>query len=107
MIHEDILWAGRGVGALVWKKKSLTRFLSNICTSCPGVSRKTHGCTLPSIGTNTSYAPIPCVIPPASEAATCKYLAIKLKLNNMYDKPPPIAQNSNNIQISYKIKHDK
>ena len=53
-------------------------------TSCPGVSRKTHGCNLPSTGIITLYAPIPCVIPPASEAATCKFPSVRLQLNYVH-----------------------
>jgi len=48
------------------------------------VSRKTHGCNLPSTGTITLYAPIPCVIPPASEAATCRYPSVRLQLNSVH-----------------------
>jgi len=80
-----------------WRKKLKLNMFAGKCTSCPGVSRNTHDCTLPSTGTSTLYAPIPCVIPPASEAATCKYLAVRLQLNNMNDMPIPIAQNLNKI----------
>ena len=39
-------------------------------TSCPGVSKKVMCLVPPSVDTSTVYAPMACVMPPASPTAT-------------------------------------